>query len=368
MSTPSIVEVPPVVYWNSNPYALAFSPDGSSLAVGSGGWYGFGGLSLVDVASGAETTIRFVPDHLVEGVPVAPFEGGSVSLTISGVAFDGSGEFLAACAWSSSQHCGPAFLFRVVDGPLEHHKTFVLPRLESVFDRCPTGVGFFEGRLVVRSNARRVEDVFCSFPVPEGVDTQATTAHRAHARMACVQSRLVTGGGGSLKLGGWSVVEGNYEDFKATTGMVVGPPYRGVPAPGERVTAVLARPDGRLVTGGLTGELHLWECDDELRLARQLRAETERRAGIGGAWATYRPQSVVGLCALDDGRFFSVDASGEVLEWREDAVARKHPLPRRGTPRSIAVHPHTPRGPLLAVGVKAGEKERRGYVACIPLD
>lgn len=369
MSSQAIVfEAPPVVYWNSNPYGLAFSPDGSSLAIGSGGWYGCGGISLVDVASGSETTLRFVPDYLAEGVPVAPFDAGSVALTISGVAFDASGEFLGACAWSSSQHCGPAILFRVGDRTLEHQETFLLPRLESVYDRCPTGVGFFSGQLVVRNNARRVEDVFCSFPVPEDVDTEIVTAHRAHARMACAQGRLITGGGGSLKLGGWSVVEGEYEDFKATTGLVVGPPYRGIPAPGQRITAVLARPDGRLVTGGLMGELHLWERDGEWRPVRLLRSETDRRPTVGGAWATYHPQSVVGLCALEDGRFFSVDASGEVLEWHEDAIVRQHPLPGQGTPRCVAVHPNTPRGPLLAVGVKAGEKKRRGYVACVPLD
>ena len=98
-----VFDAPPVLYWNSNPYALAFSPDGSMLAVGSGGWYGCGGLSLVEVASGKDSTLRFVTGRLAEGVSVAPFDWGSRELTISGVAFDGGGEHLAASTWSNSQ-------------------------------------------------------------------------------------------------------------------------------------------------------------------------------------------------------------------------------------------------------------------------
>ena len=170
-----------------------------------------------------------------------------------------------------------------------------------------------------------------------------------------------------MKLGGWSNIEGEYENFKAGPGLIVGLPARGVPAPGERITAVLALPGGTLLTGGLGGELVLWERDPEWRPVRWLRGETERRASIDGAWATYHPQSVVGLCALEDGRFFSVDASGEVLEWRDQTVTMRHELPRPGSARCIAVHPETPRGPLLAVGLKAGEKGHRGYVACLPV-
>lgn len=76
----------------------------------------------------------------------------------------------------------------------------------------------------------------------------------------------------------------------------------------------------------------------------------------------------MGFCALKDGRFFSVDASGEVLEWHGDDITARHELPRLGTARCIAVHPETPRGPLLAVGLKVEGKERRGYVACLGLE
>ena len=74
------------------------------------------------------------------------------------------------------------------------------------------------------------------------------------------------------------------------------------------------------------------------------------------------------LCALDADRFFSVYASGEVLEWRDGAIAADHSLPRPGTARAIAVHPYTPLGPLLAVGLKLEGRVRRGYVACVGLE
>jgi hypothetical protein len=220
----------------------------------------------------------------------------------------------------------------------------------------------------VRSNVCHIEDVLRSLDVP-AIGAAGTHAHRSHARIVQVGDELITGGGGSLKLGGWSRAEGEYEGFKATTGLVVGTPARAVPAPGDRITALVARPGGGLLTGGLGGELIAWQRDDRgWRPARSLRRETTRTASVGGAWATYRPSSVVGLCALEDGRLFSVDASGEVIEWRDDAVAIVRTPPRPGTARCIAVHPDTPLGPLLAVGFKADDETRRGYVACWTLE
>ncbi len=361
------IDAPPVAFFHSNPYAVVFSPNGSRLAVGTGGWYGGGGVSLVDLQTGRDTTVRFVVPMHAEGVVVAPFDWGERPLTISGVAFDASGDFLSACAWSSGQRPAPAFLFGVAENTLEHLETFPPPPPpDPIFDICTTGLCFLSGRLHLRHNARRLDQVFSSVALPADVDTAVRHGHRAHRRVACAGEELITGGGGSLKLGGWSSLEGETEAFKAAPGLVVGPTARQVAAPSARVTAVLARPDGKLVTGGLEGEVVLWEREEEWRPVKRLRGETKRERPTGdGAWATYHPESVVGLCALEDGRFFSVDASGEVLEWHGDSVARSHVLPRPGTPRCIAVHPETPHGPLLAVGVKVDHPpDHRGYVAC----
>ncbi len=364
-----IVEAPPVAYWNSNPYALAFSPDGARLALGSGGWYGLGGVSVVEAGSLRAATLRFVTPDLADeagsadDVDVAPGEWGRVSLTISGVAFDDTGEHLAACGWSGRHNGGPAFLFRSQGRELTLLDAFVAARGGAPLDGGPTGVCFDGRRLHVRRNARTIGDVLSSAELP--VELGGELAHRAHARIIRIGNELITGGGGSLKLCGWSRKEGDYESFKATTGLVVGMPVRGIPAPGERITAVLARPGGGLVTGGLGGEIVGWErSDDGWRPLRWLRAPAPLKASVSGPWATYRPESVVGLCALEDGRFFSVNANGEVLAWRDDRIVRTFAPPRPGTARCIAVHPDTPRGPLLAVGFKVVDGERRGYVAC----
>lgn len=364
MSAPVLVAEAPPAAWASTPYAVAFSPDGRTVAIGVGGWYGAGCLCVVDVTTGTGTTSRFVVDgdsrRLVTG-------GGDDSpLTVSGLAFDGSGEHLVASTWESRQHVGPAFLLRARPEP-ELLRTFELAD-DDLDRRCPTGVCLSAGHLYVRCNTRSLPDVLACFALPEAVDTEATFAHRSHARLARCGGELVTGGGGSLKLGGIDLRTGPYASFEATTGLVVGPTIRTIAAPGERITAVLAHPTGRLLTGGLTGEIVAWERQaDDWRPTQWIRDVTTRPRTVGGAWATYRTESVVGLCALEDGRFFSVDASGEVLEWRDDRVTRTFPLPRPGTPRCIAVHPSTPRGPLLAVGVKVEARPRRGYVACFAL-
>lgn len=223
--TALLIDCPPVNYWKSNPYALAFSPDGTKLAVGSGCLYGHGGLSLVDIATGTDSTIRFVTDQSHQGphasgfadMPVAEFDGGSRSLTVSGVAFDGSGDYVAACAWGRSKSRGSAFLFRTAGHSLDHQFTF------DDNDRgAPTGVAFMDGRLHFRNMARRLEDVFFSYDLPSDVDTETALAHRSHARVARVQQQLVTGGGGSLALRTWTPADGWQESNKATTGLVVG--------------------------------------------------------------------------------------------------------------------------------------------------
>lgn len=74
----------------------------------------------------------------------------------------------------------------------------------------------------------------------------------------------------------------------------------------------------------------------------------------------------MGICLLEDGRFL-VDASDEALEWRADGITAKHELPRPGTSRCIAVHPDTPREPLLGVRLRV-EEMSAGYVACLQLE
>ena len=358
-----VFDAPPAVYGRSNVYALQFSPDGGRLAIGTGGWYGGGAITLVDLQTLRSSTLRFADCDATDEVE-APWLWGDRPLTISGVCFDGSGRYLALVSWSARHHAGPTFVCEVDGLELAHTATFETPSTP-IRDRCPTGVGFLDEQVVVRCNASRLEDVFVCHPAPEGVDTRLPHAANAHARMAIVGTSVATGGGYSLRLEGSGPNVGRSERPKAANGLVTGPNPIQITEADTRVTAIVATSEGGLLTGGLDGTIHRWsQQDDVWVIDRAIRAGAPRESTLRTPWAVYRPESVVGLCRLDADRWFSVDADGEILAWEGDTPTKSYALPRPGTPRALAVHPHTPAGALLAVGVKAADDEPRGYVAC----
>jgi WD40 repeat protein len=362
----SIFACPPISYWKSNPYGLDFSPDGRKLAVGTGAWYGHGGVSLIDLATGSGSNVRFLPaDYTSEtgadaaDLPVADFFDSE--LTVSGVAFDGSGHFLAVCGWKRRHGGSAVFLFSVADNKLVHHSTL---DSRGGLAAAPTGVCFMADQLFARSMAESRAEIFRAHDLPATVDANPRFAHRSHARVVVVDDQIITGG---------VRIPHAHPDARGwhENGLAIGPDVRSVDSPGSKVTAILAHPDGRLITGGNNGELHEWEFDGEWKPGRRLQKKTRRAMPEGYKKTTYRPESVVGLCALDDGRFFSVDGGGTIAEWHDDAIANTYDIPQPGSPRCIAVHPDTPAGPTLAVGVKAFEAESApqpvGYVALLLL-
>jgi len=342
------------------------------------------------------------------------------SLTISGVAFDGSGEYLAACSWSSTQKPGPSFLFRLEKNPsglelsstkdgrptttLRHYHTF--SNQISGPDECSTGLAFLKERqLVVRQNTRNITNVLLSTNIPlkehlggqVDIVTNIKSRHRTHARIAVVAAIQTNGPGEEALTGG----------ERRFLGLVAGPPPRSIHDP-EQITAILSLPslqrgdneDSNIViTGSLSGTISVWKRmprEGEQQVDKDHEWQSCQRisifmmkptpASMKTAWANYKPQSIIGLCALEDGRFFSVDASGLILEWKykevgsnsstsgpdmilQCFVSRTFCLPWPGTPRCMAVHPSTPEGGLLGVGVKLFDDAecRRGYVAFFPV-
>jgi hypothetical protein len=128
-----------------------------------------------------------------------------------------------------------------------------------------------------------------------------------------------------------------------------------LPVAGD-ITAIGAVPSGEgFLTGGRDGELLAWSWAGRWQQHR-LRGATNHQAvhdpSLDITWATYTPNSIVGICHLPDGdRWVSVSAGGEVCLWEGTNLTTTWRLPELGSPRSLAAHPDRP---WIAVGVKKG--------------
>ncbi|MBI4859243.1 MAG: hypothetical protein HY815_03080 [Candidatus Riflebacteria bacterium] len=283
--------------------------------------------------------------------------------TVSGVCVDSTGRLVAASTWTSRHHYGPTLLFRLEGTSLEHCATLVHQWLDPIGDPCPTGVVLFRQRIVVRCNTSTLADSFAVLEPPASVlaQTEPLPPHLTSGRVAIVKGTILTGGGGSLALGGWRADMGAYEAGKACAGLAAldwgsDPSVtRAIPVPScRRVTAICPDPDGRgFTTGGLNGEVDRWTWDGSWVPHRLREPCTRSRPELPGlTWATYTATSIVGACHLgDSGHWLTVDAGGEVQLWGGQECRLAWQLPHPGTPRSIAAHP---KEPWFAVAIKAG--------------
>lgn len=311
------------------PYGLTFTRDGSRLAIGGGGWYGGGGISLVDPASG---------HSVLETCGGAHAQDWSEHLTVSGVCFAPDDRHLLATTWSAGHHLGPTLLYEVDGMSLEFVGRLTPP---SRYDRdaTPTGGLLHAGQVVVRlrgwgSTGIGVGDIAAEF----GVDRSAGTPHLTGHRLAVVDGVAYTGAGShllALRLSGTET--------------------RTIPVRGtRRITAIAATAKGQLITGGDDGELDVWRpFPDELQERRIREPLTGAAPALDADWSTYTWRSVVGICSLGDGRRMAgVTAGGLLAGWEIDqptTTMRSLRLPVPGSPRAIAAPAGTD---TVAVAIK----------------
>lgn len=339
------------------PYSVMFSRDGTRLAIGGGSWYGEGGVLLVHLIS---QKTRLFPCATIpaSGRQFGPF-------TVSGVCFSPDDGHLAASTWSSRQHAGPALLFELNGLELTLRETLPLPRQRDYRDPAPTGVLLCGKYLITRSHRASVEDVFTVLHPTRAlnIDRGAAPHHLSSSRLIMAGQSVITGAGGLIP---WQELEADPDwrkSGRAADGLVSvtlkGGPKEAQVIPAQdcrRITAIGARQvDEKFMTGGLDGEVDAWSWEGCWRQHR-LRPATNRKApdspDLDITWATYNPNSVVGICSLADAsRWVSASADGELCIWEEDTLECSWQLPEPGTPRSLAAHPDKP---WIAVGVKKG--------------
>ena len=300
------------------PYAVAFSRDGTRLAIGGGSWYGGGGVVLIDCPT------------------LAPAAHAALDLdqpTVSSLAFAADDGHLVATTWHASQRPGPLLVHEARGARL-----VVTARVASPPDGTPSGLALLpDHRALVRRHRVVAADTLALRELPRAVACDGA----ANVRIALHGDRAVTGDHG-------------VRDKSPETGaLVIAPldrPHAAQLAPVRdcrRVTAVASCGD-TLYTGGGDGEIDAWTTD--LRQHR-LRERTQRgRPPARGhlTWASYTPSSIVGICAVRGHGAFAVDAGGQLTHIDSLATAE---LAIDGTPRALAAHPDRP---WLAVGIKQG--------------
>jgi hypothetical protein len=331
-----------------------FSRDGSRIAIGGGTWHGDGGIMLANLSTGKRELFACTD------LPRTPEQWNP---TVSGIWFSEDDQLLAVSTRSARLYYGPTFLFEVSGLRVVHRDTFVQSYEDNFGGPCPTGVLLYGGYLITRNNATKLADVIAVWRLPDrqGIECDKAAQHLTHSQVAIVRETVVTGGGGSLKLGGWRSDIGDYEEGKAADGLVFAPlgtdGHQASMARVDncrRITAIVGTPSGDgFITGGLDGELDRWSWAAGWYQER-LQEATEEKAitSPGLAWATYTPNSIVGTCYLSDAnRWVSVDASGELCIWAGSVRQGAWQIPVPGSPRALAAHPIDNR---IAIGVKQG--------------
>jgi hypothetical protein len=338
------------------PYSVIFSRDGSRIAIGGGGWYGDGGLMMVDLSS---ESIELFP---CVDLPRGPHDWVP---TISGLCFSEDDRHLAVSSWRPRHHYAPTFVFEVSGLTVAHRATLSCADSWS----CPTGV-IFSSRYTITRNHRAAPDgvlVVHESPPELRIRADNIAQHWTNAHLVVVREEVITAGRG---LAPGRTYEDNWRtvvDFRESgaavdEGLVSVPLDAKVRTPQlipvkacREVTAITATPDASgFVTGGLEGELDRWSwrgCWRQERLRE---------------W-TYDSKSVVGICYVSGGQYWVTLSSGGELDLMAGSAHHgSWQLPTPGSPRALAAHPARN---WIAIGTKqSGGPDPKGVVDLIEIE
>lgn len=367
------------------PYSVTFSRDGTRLAFGGGSFYGHGGIHILELDGDRCTPLNWekVPWVVAGGIhPVRSMYSGVP--TVSGLAFSDDDRFLAASMWGAGRT--PAMLFQVSGTELDpfhdcdenDFDQFITPNddEQSSGRGIHTGVVLHQSFVIVRQHGGHPagRHVVRLCPLPPGCTVRADQAmqHLTNSRLIVVRESVVTEAGGSRGLRTLQP-DGSYARVPATEGLAIRS-LRELETPPEvlpveacpRITAIAALPgNAGFVTGGNQGQIDEWSWDGAWR-QRRLRAPTASRVSKRSEEATH-PESIEAIVVTaGTNQLVAVSLSGTLLTQRKHGDWHSERLPERGSPRSLAAHPHRP---WVAVGIKQGGFERpESAIAMLALD
>jgi hypothetical protein len=366
-----------------SPYAVTFSRDGSRLAMGGGSWYGHGGIILLDIERDRTRWLDWM-DVPTVAARLRPGASTITSVptaipTVSCLCFSDDDRYLAASMWSSSQHYAPTMLFEVDGLTLRSREAFeysgkatLTLNGETIADierGTPTGVLLHHRHLITRQHRTNPDGqhVLVVDQLPSRLDLAAANRlqHLTHYRLVVVHDTVITEAGGCRSTGAFQR-DGTFAAVPAAEGLALrdlqmpDAPLTVVPVHDcVRVTAIAALPgnDG-FVTGGSSGQIDRWSWDgrwhqQRLRAAVTSKNARAKHADLRAARAENLPERIVAIVTLADSHdLVAVSAEGELLVLRSSGECESASIPLRGSPRSLAAHPHQPR---VAVGMKQGD-------------
>jgi hypothetical protein len=236
--------------------------------------------------------------------------------------------------------------------------------LQGVHRPIPTGILLAENHVITRNHRAMLDEVIMVAQPARvlNLDKRPAPHHLTSSRMSLIRNNVITKCSGMMLPPELADPDAQQAEWPADA--LISQPLQGsrqevqfIPVRDCPIVSAIGsrRAEAGFMTGGRNGELDAWSWDGRW-LQRRLREATNRTEedlqGLDITWATYSPNSIVGICSLADlNRWTSVSAGGELCLWNRDTLACVWQIPEPGSPRSLAAHPDKP---WIAVGLKKG--------------